>query len=152
MNRVDIISEDASEAGFVDRLCAYVELILRILGKDNWDVSILLCGDQNIRELNARYRGLDEATDVLSFSDGGSFVDSQCGTRFVAGDIVISMDTLRKNADYFNVEVDEELRRLIVHGLLHLDGMDHEDNDPDRPMLRRQEEIVRETRKERIIV
>ena len=85
----------------------------------------------------------DEPTAVLSFAQ----VDSKeafpaKGGRFYAGDIVISMETLAKNAEYFGISVNEELKRLLVHGLLHLSGMDHENNDADQPMLVKQEKIL----------
>jgi probable rRNA maturation factor len=62
--------------------------------------------------------------------------------RYLPGDLVISLETLKENARYFRVTEDEELRRLVIHGVLHLDGMDHEDNEPFRPMLRFQEELL----------
>jgi probable rRNA maturation factor len=60
----------------------------------------------------------------------------------MAGDIVISLDMLTQNARYFSVSENDELKRLLVHGILHLEGMDHEDNDPARPMLVLQEQIL----------
>jgi probable rRNA maturation factor len=60
----------------------------------------------------------------------------------MAGDIVISIKNLQENSKYFKVSEDEELRRLLVHGILHLAGEDHESNSPEEAMLRRQEEIL----------
>ena len=105
------------------------------LGKESWDLSILICDDSFIRGLNRQYRDKDEATDVLSFEQGDSYRDPEGAERFLAGDIVISLDALARNAEEFGISRDEELRRLIAHGILHLSGMDHEDNDPSRPML-----------------
>jgi rRNA maturation RNase YbeY len=58
------------------------------------------------------------------------------------GDIVISLETLKTNAAYFHVDEDEELRRLIIHGILHLAGFDHPTNNPEEPMLVLQEKIL----------
>ena len=118
--------------------------VLDVLGKDKWEVSVLFTGDAFIQKLNRDYRGKDEPTDVLSFAQLDSkeaFPDK--GGRFYAGDIVISMETLAKNAEYFGISVNEELKRLLVHGLLHLSGMDHENNDADQPMLVKQEKILK---------
>ena len=78
-----------------------------------------------IRELNANYRNIDSATDVLSFENGEEYTDEEGKEWFSAGDIAISVDTLPKNAEYFEVSQNEELKRLIVHGILHLNGYDH---------------------------
>ena len=118
--------------------------VLDVLGKDKWEVSVLFTGDAFIQKLNRDYRGKDEPTDVLSFAQVDSkeaFPDKR--GRFYAGDIVISMETLAKNAEYFGISVNEELKRLLVHGLLHLSGMDHENNDADQPMLVKQEKILK---------
>lgn len=117
--------------------------VLEKLGKDKWEVSVLFTGDAFIQKLNRDYRGKDEPTDVLSFAQ----VDSKEafpaeGGRFYAGDIVISTETLAKNANYFNISMNEELKRLLVHGLLHLSGLNHENNNPDQPMLVEQEKIL----------
>lgn len=58
------------------------------------------------------------------------------------GDMVISLDSLKRNADYFSVSEDEELYRLLIHGVLHLLGEDHATNDPSEPMLQRQERLL----------
>ncbi len=119
--------------------------VLEALGKDKWEVSVLFTGDAFIRKLNKDYRGKDEATDVLSFAqvDNKEAFPAKDG-RFYAGDIVISMETLAKNAEYFGISVNEELKRLLVHGLLHLSGMNHENNNPDQPMLVKQEKILKQ--------
>lgn len=142
MNRVDIACSGIEEPSWTARLAAFAERVLAELGRDGWDLSFLLCDDATIRDLNARYRGKDEPTDVLSFELGEEVDDEELGSRWAAGDIAISLDTLAKNAEYFEVDRDEELRRLVVHGILHLDGRDHEDNDPSRPMLVEQESLL----------
>jgi probable rRNA maturation factor len=85
------------------------------------DVTVVLTGDRAMRRLNRRFRGVDRATDVLSFSfdDGG-----RAGDPF--GDIVISVDTASRQARAYRAPLTVELRRLAVHGALHLCGFDHE--------------------------
>jgi probable rRNA maturation factor len=142
MNRVEVHAEEVPLPGWTDSLIAFALKVLDSLGKTEWDLSILLCNDAYIRSLNSRYRALNEPTDVLSFSLGETVRDADGVTRYLPGDIVISLETLEENARYFRVNEDEELRRLVIHGILHLDGMDHEDNESFRPMLRLQEELL----------
>jgi len=152
MNRVDLSFEGVSELAWADSLIAFTLAVLEKLGKEGWDVSLLICDDPFIRDLNARYRSKDEATDVLSFVLGEWTPDEGEGKRWAAGDIAISLDTLEKNAIYFGVGRDEELRRLVIHGVLHLAGMDHEDNDSDRPMLLLQEKLLVELAEMNIMI
>ncbi|MDR2109756.1 MAG: rRNA maturation RNase YbeY, partial [Spirochaetaceae bacterium] len=79
----------------------------------------MLCNNPYIRSLNARFRNTDEATDVLSFPLGAAAPDDQTGeSRYLPGDIVISLESLAENSAYFRVSQDEELRRLLIHGIL----------------------------------
>ncbi len=142
MNDVEVSLEGIDEVPWVEAARAFALSVLDRLGVTNWDLSLLLCDDAFIRDLNGRYRGKDEPTDVLSFEQGETYRDEKGEERVLAGDIVISLGGLARNVEDFGVSADEELKRLIVHGILHLSGMDHEDNDPARPMLRAQEELL----------
>jgi probable rRNA maturation factor len=122
-------------------LCEYAVKVTGEIKRDNWELSFLLCDDETIRELNNQYRGMDEATDVLSFNLGGQAREKNKSV-FYAGDIVISLDALHENSSYYKISEDEELRRLVIHGILHLDGMDHGTNSNDEPMLVLQENIL----------
>ena len=151
MNRVELAAEGVDLPPWAPELERFALKVLEALGRDGWDLSIALCDDGTMKELNGRYRGKDESTDVLSFELGESMVDEEAGERYLAGDIIISLDTLPVNAAYFDVSQDEELRRLVVHGILHLDGMDHETNAASEPMLSFQEKIISELSGERIL-
>ncbi|MDR0455778.1 MAG: rRNA maturation RNase YbeY [Treponema sp.] len=150
MNRVQISAGDVPLPLWSASLKRFALKVLARLGRDRWDLSVLLCGDKTISELNSRYRGKEEATDVLSFSlnDGDTF---PAAGRYTPGDVVISLDTLRENAGRFNISEDEELRRLLIHGILHLDGMDHRTNGQAEPMLQLQEHILAELAGEHIL-
>ena len=106
----------------------------------------MFCGDKTMGKLNLKYRGKSEATDILSFSqDEGEILPIHAKGGTVprkTGDIVISLETLRENARYFKISEDEELRRLIIHGILHIDGMNHKTNKKTEPMLKLQEKIL----------
>jgi len=86
------------------------------------ELSIVVCSDEYIQSLNAQWRGKDAATDVLSFpqEDGG----------LVLGDLVISLPTAQRQAEERKHSLEVETRILMVHGLLHLLGYDHE-TSPD---------------------
>ena len=84
---------------------------------DDCEVSIVLCGDAWIRPLNKEWRGKDMATDVLSFPQEH---------EVILGDLVVSLETAALQAKERDYELRDEVRVLLVHGLLHLLGYDHE--------------------------
>ncbi len=151
MNRVDVSVLDIEEPDWMDKAASFAAKALSALGIDGWDLSLAFTSDGPMGELNGRWRGKEGPTDVLSFRMGERVRDEEAGERWLAGDIVISLDSLAANAERFSVAPDEELKRLILHGILHLNGMDHEDNDPSRDMLRLQEEILLDLAEERIL-
>ena len=138
------VSFNDEPPGSIDpgRVENFISEVLKDLNLKNWDISLLFCDDAFIQNLNKQYRDIDSPTDVLSFEQGDEYFDEAGETRFMAGDIVISLDSLRFNAEEFNVDINEELKRLIVHGILHLNGMDHSDNSPEQEMLKFQEELL----------
>ena len=138
------VSFNDEPPGSIDpvRVENFISEVLNDLNLKNWDISLLFCDDAFIQNLNKQYRDIDSPTDVLSFEQGDEYFDEAGETRFMAGDIVISLDSLSFNAEEFNVDINEELKRLIVHGILHLNGMDHSDNSPEQEMLKFQEELL----------
>jgi probable rRNA maturation factor len=84
------------------------------------EVNVRIASDNEMRRLNRDFRGKDKPTDVLSFPA------SQNGNRMPAGDIAISADIARANAKALGHSFEEELKILLLHGLLHLAGHDHE--------------------------
>jgi probable rRNA maturation factor len=151
MNKVEVNAEEVPLPSWAAASGRFALKALDELGRDGWDLSLLYCGDAFIKNLNARYRDRDEATDVLSFPLGETLREGE-EQRYLPGDIVISLDTLVQNAEYFEIPQDEELRRLLIHGILHLDGMDHVSNEKTEPMLLLQEKILANLAGERIIL
>jgi len=94
---------------------------LEVLGLSKVELSIALVSDAQIKRLNKLYRNKDKPTDVLSFPIGEKVED-----WLILGDIVISVDTARRQAQELGHSLEEELKRLLVHGLVHLLGYDHE--------------------------
>lgn len=103
-------------------------------------VSILVTGSAELRRLNRRYRRADKTTDVLSFPADGKGVRASRPHLQIAGDIAISAEVAAGNARRFGHSVAAEVKILILHGLLHLAGLDHE---RDRGQMSRREEKLR---------
>lgn len=103
------------------------------------EVSVLFVNDRAMRALNLRYRAKDKTTDVLSFpqTDKEAVVPSG---HLVLGDIVISAPQAVRQAAAFSVGFYQELARLLIHGLLHLFGYDHELNPYQARKMRAMEE------------
>lgn len=104
-------------------------------------VSILVTGSAELRRLNRRYRCQDKATDVLSFTADG--VRASRPHLQMAGDIAISAEVAAENARRFGHSPAAEVKILILHGLLHLAGLDHDDARDHGQMSRREERLRR---------
>jgi probable rRNA maturation factor len=103
--------------------------ILENLNCHNSELSILFTSDDHIKELNKTYRKKNRPTDVLAFSqkEGNSI---EINTR-ILGDVVISIDTARRQADELRHSVEKEIYILLIHGILHLLGFDHAKSKQD---------------------
>jgi probable rRNA maturation factor len=113
-----------------------------LLGFDTQpEITLQLTDDRTIREFNHQYRGIDEATDVLSFEN--AFIDPESGETYL-GDILISYETARRQADARGLEMMAEIEMLLVHGILHLAGMDHASRCEWEKMSALQDAILKE--------
>ncbi|MGI8918658.1 MAG: rRNA maturation RNase YbeY [Pyrinomonadaceae bacterium] len=101
---------------------SFSEKALNAIGTDSGNATIAFVSDRQIQELNRRFRGIDKATDVLSFPAG----DETSGATTNLGDIAISLERAAVQAKENQLTLDEEIAQLILHGLLHLCGYDHE--------------------------
>ena len=157
MNRVYVAMQDGvDEPDWFNNVEPFVQKVLGELKFDGEEISMLMCDDTYMQELNKTYRNIDSTTDVLSFENDEEYEDEE-GKWKCVGDIVISLDTLPINADYFEEDSNAELKRLIVHGLLHLNGMDHGEEHiekgkaPECEMLVLQEKVLNTLKDEKII-
>jgi len=101
---------------------------LAAIGKNESSATIAFVSDKKIRELNRQFRNIDKATDVLSFpSDEPGDMD--------LGDVAVSVDTAAAQAKENGLKFDEEIAQLILHGLLHLSGYDHETDNGEMNRL-----------------
>lgn len=125
-------------------LRALVTLALGQEGRRTGEIAVVLTGDLALRELNRRWRGIDRATDVISFAYDEREPDA--ATRPVTGDLVVSLDRVREQAKRFRVSEAAELARLVLHGALHLCGHDHARTAERRTMRAREEQAMRAAR------
>jgi probable rRNA maturation factor len=100
--------------------------MLETMGKGASSVTIAFVSDRQIRDLNKQFRGIDKATDVLSFPSD---------TDHELGDIAISLETAERQAEENDLNLDGEIAQLILHGLLHLSGYDHETDNGEMNKL-----------------
>lgn len=125
----------------VARLRRRAGAILRATGQRKAELSIALVDDPAIRALNGRYRGKPRPTDVLSFSlVEGEHAERRGG---LLGDVVISVETAAKQARERRRGLDDTIAKLLVHGVLHLLGHDHEEDDEARRMQAEERRIWR---------
>lgn len=124
----------------VERLAAHA---LSVEGVEiHSELSIVFADDPFIQELNRTYRDTDTPTDVLSFAqgEGDPFAEPDGGGRHL-GDIVVSLDTARRQATEYALALQSEVEHLVVHGILHLLGYDHERPD-DESLMRAHEDVI----------
>lgn len=114
------------------RFLAQAQAAVRLRGR----VSVLLTTDKNLRRLNRQFRGIDKPTDVLSFPTEALIRSKEK----LAGDLAISVPTARRQATACGHSLGTELKVLILHGLLHLAGYDHE---TDSGQMARRERTLR---------
>lgn len=111
--------------------------ILKTEGYANYDLTLILADSACLRRLNKKYRNIDKVTDVISFAmlegDASPVADTNLG------DIYISLPRTRKQAREYRVSFEEELKRLVIHGLLHLIGYDHIKPGPAKKMRKKEE-------------
>lgn len=156
-NRIFISTQENLESPpWLEKANAFVLTAMEKLGFDGEEISILFCNNRYIQELNKCYRSVDSPTDVLSFEDGSVYEED--GVKWKsAGDIAVSIEMIAENAAYFKTTENAELKRLLVHGILHLNGMDHGDEhieegrEPECEMLVLQEKILKELAAEIIL-
>lgn len=120
--------------------------------KENTEMSLTFVNNPEIKKLNAQYRQVDRATDVLSFAEEETgeetpiIMDPELAAELPVnlGDLFISIDKVGEQAKFLGHSVDRELGFLAVHGFLHLNGYDHEDPVDEKKMFSLQREILDE--------
>ncbi|SHF68263.1 rRNA maturation RNase YbeY [Ornithinibacillus halophilus] len=144
-------------------LTEHIDLINRLINftakkegvSSEAEVSINFVDNKEIQELNRNYRQIDRPTDVISFAMQESIegeleiAEEDDMIPMILGDIVISVDKAKEQADEYNHSIERELGFLAVHGFLHLLGYDHMNEEDEKKMFARQEQILGEFQLER---
>jgi probable rRNA maturation factor len=126
------------------RVLGLAQAVLECIGESSADMSVSLVGDGRMRRLNRQYRQKDRSTDVLAFA----FREGVAPHRFNRsaahlGDVIIALPTAERQAKAALRSVDEEIVALLIHGVLHLCGYDHERSADDALRMQRKERQVR---------
>ena len=107
---------------------SWLKLVAESEIKKLGNINIIFCSDNYILDINVKYLGHDYFTDIITFD--------YCEKNILSGDLFISIDTVRANAEFYKTEFKNELNRVIVHGLLHLIGYD--DHTPEEQKIMRE--------------
>ena len=143
-----LISNDAGLSELID--CAEIEAIAdHVLSEEgvssDVEISLSWVDDEEMRELNREWRGIDRPTDVLSFECDDAFdFDPPEGMAVELGDIVLAPSVISAQAPGFGNSPADECRLMLVHGLLHLLGYDHIEDDEAEAMEAREDALLRE--------
>ena len=119
------------------RLAWFLARVRREMKLGRRELTVCFVDDREIARLNRKFRGKPKPTDVLSFpmnGDGHGDLPGESGNNYL-GDIAISPEAAKRNARRFGRTLDEELRVLILHGVLHLAGYDHETDHGEMEVL-----------------
>jgi probable rRNA maturation factor len=114
--------------------------VLELTETDNVSISVILTDNQVIHEINREYRGKDKSTDVISFAYRDEPFPSPGNLVEELGDVYISLEKAGEQAAEYEVDLKAEVKRLIVHGILHLLGYDHERSAEDEKIMQELEE------------
>jgi len=130
-------------AGVAGPLRALIRRVLETEGRRIGEIGVVLADDALLRQLNRDWRGIDRATDVISFAYDEHEADAS--GRPVRGDLALSLDRMREQARRYRVTAGAELARLVTHGTLHLCGHDHAKPAERAAMRARETRILRAT-------
>jgi len=119
-----------------------IEYVLKKFNEENSILNVIFINDEIMHEMNRDYRGIDRATDVLSFAlNDNKRIETEIN---VLGDIYISIDKMKSQALDYEHSEKRELSFLCVHGILHLLGYDHMNESDEKVMFGLQKEILEE--------
>ena len=128
---IEFFAEDISMPEInEDKISSWVEEVVQSYGFQLGDISYIFCSDEYILKVNVEYLEHDYYTDIITFD--------YTEEKIIAGDLFISLDTVKSNAEQFGQKFDTELHRVIIHGILHLCGL--KDKSPEDEKLMREAE------------
>lgn len=136
---VGIVNRHPGKQLSLRRIKKTAERILSFLHQERTELSLALVGNREIQKLNARYRKKNGPTDVLSFPLGPGFP----GAGQVLGDVVISVEQAKAQARQRGKKLQQEVEELLIHGILHLLGYDHERSKKEAKVMSDMEKRIR---------
>lgn len=141
LNNYEIINNINEEIKEIEELNGLVDYSLNYLKLSNVVFNIIIVDNDTIHSINKDYRGVDRPTDVISFAleDDTSFIQTDIR---ILGDIYISIEKAKEQAQSYNHSLKREISFLTVHGLLHLLGYDHMNEEDEKEMFELQELIL----------
>lgn len=140
MNNFEIFNETKESIKEIDELNGLIKYALKYLKLKKVEFNIIFIDNKRIHEINKEYRGVDRPTDVISFALE-DHEDIKLETR-VLGDIYISIEKAREQAEEYGHSLKREISFLAVHGLLHLLGYDHMNEEDEKVMFELQDKIL----------
>ena len=108
------------------KLANWIESIAKLYNKEIGEISYLFCDDEKILEVNQQYLNHDFYTDIITFDYSEE--------NMISGDIIISLQTVESNSQMYNTRFIEELHRVIIHGILHLSGLNDSTKEEEKVM------------------
>ena len=117
----------------LDHIKAWIDNVIQSFDCQLGEINYTFCDDQYILEINKQYLDHDYYTDIISFN--------ACVDNLISGDILISLDTVKSNSLKYKVDYQQELKRVIIHGILHFIGFDDKTEEQQKEMTR-QEDIM----------
>lgn len=155
---MDLEIYDKTQTGVPAKHVQLIQDVLQFAGNylklaDNTEMSVTLMNNEDIHRINKQYRGVDRATDVISFAiedaedaddDFPLVMDDEMAAEIPEniGDIFVSMDKVSEQAEYLGHSYERELGFLVVHGFLHLNGYDHMKPEDEKVMFKLQANIL----------
>lgn len=116
------------------KVSKWIKLVAAKHGKKVSNINYIFCDDERILEVNRQYLQHDYYTDIITFDYGSG--------KIISGDIFISLDTVKSNADGLEINFENELHRVIIHGILHLCGQDDKTPDSKSEMTRKENDAL----------
>lgn len=128
-------AEDIKEPAIKKRaISAWIKKVAKIYCREIGDISYIFCSDAKILDVNKQYLNHDYYTDVITFDYSEN--------NTISGDIFISLDTVKTNAEKFATDPDEELKRVIIHGVLHLCGLKDKSEEDSKNMTQSENQAL----------
>ena len=136
----EVFNETNEKLKEIDELPDLIKFMTKYMGEEDSEFNVIIVDNEKIHEINKTYRNIDRETDVISFALND---DETCNSFIrVLGDIYISIDKAKSQAEEYGHSFYREMCFLFTHGLLHLLGFDHMNEEDEKVMFSRQKEIL----------